>query len=54
VSARLGIVRAILLFGVVALFFDLDLSQADFVAALDRTRRWCRPGTLSWLCTSAA
>jgi guanosine-3',5'-bis(diphosphate) 3'-pyrophosphohydrolase len=22
--------------------------------ALDRTRRWCRPGTLSWLCTSAA
>jgi ABC-2 type transport system permease protein len=29
-----GIVRAILLFGVVALFFDLDLSQADFLAAL--------------------
>jgi ABC-2 type transport system permease protein len=29
-----GVVRAILLFGVVALFFDLDLSQADFVAAL--------------------
>ena len=29
-----GIVRAILLFGVVALFFDLDLSRADFVAAL--------------------
>ena len=29
-----GIVRAILLFGVVALFFDLDLSNADFVAAL--------------------
>jgi ABC-2 type transport system permease protein len=29
-----GIVRAVLLFGVVALFFDLDLSQADFVAAL--------------------
>jgi ABC-2 type transport system permease protein len=29
-----GIVRAILLFGVVALFFDLDLSQANFVAAL--------------------
>jgi ABC-2 type transport system permease protein len=29
-----GIVRAILLFGVVALFFDLDLSHADFVAAI--------------------
>jgi ABC-2 type transport system permease protein len=29
-----GVVRAILLFGVVALFFDLDLSQANFVAAL--------------------
>ena len=29
-----GIVRAILLFGVVALFFDLDLSNATFVAAL--------------------
>jgi ABC-2 type transport system permease protein len=29
-----GVVRAILLFGVVALFFDLDLSHADFVAAL--------------------
>jgi ABC-2 type transport system permease protein len=29
-----GIVRAILLFGVVALFFDLDLSNANFVAAL--------------------
>jgi ABC-2 type transport system permease protein len=29
-----GIVRAVLLFGVVALFFDLDLSHADFVAAL--------------------
>jgi ABC-2 type transport system permease protein len=29
-----GIVRAILLFGVVALFFDLDLSNADFFAAL--------------------
>jgi ABC-2 type transport system permease protein len=29
-----GIVRAILLFGVVALFFDLDLSRADFAAAL--------------------
>jgi ABC-2 type transport system permease protein len=29
-----GIVRAILLFGVVALFFDLDLSNADFVTAL--------------------
>jgi ABC-2 type transport system permease protein len=29
-----GIIRAILLFGVVALFFDLDLSHADFVAAL--------------------
>jgi ABC-2 type transport system permease protein len=29
-----GVIRAILLFGVVALFFDLDLSQADFVAAL--------------------
>jgi ABC-2 type transport system permease protein len=29
-----GIVRAILLFGVVALFFSLDLSHADFGAAL--------------------
>jgi ABC-2 type transport system permease protein len=29
-----GIVRAILLFFVVALFFDLSLAQADFVAAL--------------------
>jgi len=29
-----GIARAILLFGVVALFFDLDLSNADFVAAI--------------------
>jgi ABC-2 type transport system permease protein len=29
-----GIVRAILLFGVVALFFNLDLSHADFLAAL--------------------
>jgi ABC-2 type transport system permease protein len=29
-----GVVRAILLFGVVALFFDLDLAHADFVAAL--------------------
>ncbi len=29
-----GIIRAILLFGVVALFFDLDLSNANFVAAL--------------------
>jgi ABC-2 type transport system permease protein len=29
-----GVIRAVLLFGVVALFFDLDLSQADFVAAL--------------------
>jgi len=29
-----GIVRAVLLFGVVALFFDLDLAQADFAAAL--------------------
>src|SRR5918992_1080948 len=29
-----GIVRAVLLFGVVALFFDLNLSHADFVAAL--------------------
>jgi ABC-2 type transport system permease protein len=29
-----GIVRAILLFLVVALFFDLSLAQADFVAAL--------------------
>jgi ABC-2 type transport system permease protein len=29
-----GIVRAILLFGVVALFFDLNLSQADFAAAI--------------------
>jgi ABC-2 type transport system permease protein len=29
-----GVARAILLFGVVALFFDLDLSNADFVAAM--------------------
>jgi ABC-2 type transport system permease protein len=29
-----GIVRAILLFGVVALFFDLELPQADYFAAL--------------------
>ncbi|HET6641902.1 MAG TPA: ABC transporter permease [Gaiellaceae bacterium] len=29
-----GIVRAILLFGVVALFFSLDLSHANFLAAL--------------------
>src|SRR3954467_10363693 len=29
-----GIIRAILLFGVVALFFDLDLSHANFFAAL--------------------
>ncbi len=29
-----GVVRAILLFGVVALFFDLDLSNANFPAAL--------------------
>jgi ABC-2 type transport system permease protein len=29
-----GIVRAVLLFGVVAMFFDLDLSHANFVAAL--------------------
>jgi ABC-2 type transport system permease protein len=29
-----GIARAILLFGVVALFFDLDLSNADFLAAI--------------------
>jgi ABC-2 type transport system permease protein len=29
-----GVIRAVLLFGVVALFFDLDLSQADFIAAL--------------------
>jgi ABC-2 type transport system permease protein len=29
-----GIIRAILLFGVVALFFDLNLSNADFFAAL--------------------
>ena len=29
-----GIVRAILLFAVVALFFDLDLSNANFVAAV--------------------
>ena len=29
-----GIVRAILLFGVVALFFDLDLGNADFLAAI--------------------
>ncbi len=29
-----GIIRAVLLFGVVALFFDLDLSHANFAAAL--------------------
>jgi ABC-2 type transport system permease protein len=29
-----GVIRAVLLFGVVALFFDLDLSHANFVAAL--------------------
>jgi ABC-2 type transport system permease protein len=29
-----GIVRAALLFGVVALFFDVELAQADFLAAL--------------------
>jgi ABC-2 type transport system permease protein len=29
-----GVIRAVLLFGVVALFFDLELGQADFVAAL--------------------
>jgi ABC-2 type transport system permease protein len=29
-----GVVRAVLLFGVVALFFDLNLSHADFIAAL--------------------
>jgi ABC-2 type transport system permease protein len=29
-----GVVRAVLLFGVVALFFDLNLSHANFVAAL--------------------
>jgi ABC-2 type transport system permease protein len=29
-----GVIRAILLFAVVALFFDLDLSNADFLAAL--------------------
>jgi ABC-2 type transport system permease protein len=29
-----GVIRAVLLFGVVALFFDLELAQADFVAAL--------------------
>jgi ABC-2 type transport system permease protein len=29
-----GVIRAVLLFGVVALFFDLDLSNADFIAAL--------------------
>jgi ABC-2 type transport system permease protein len=29
-----GVIRAILLFGVVALFFSLDLDQADFAAAL--------------------
>ena len=29
-----GLVRAVLLFGVVAFFFDLDMPQADFVAAL--------------------
>jgi ABC-2 type transport system permease protein len=29
-----GVIRAVLLFGVVALFFDLNLSQANFAAAL--------------------
>ncbi|MGH3091765.1 MAG: ABC transporter permease [Gaiellaceae bacterium] len=29
-----GLVRAVLLFGVVAFFFELDMPQADFVAAL--------------------
>jgi ABC-2 type transport system permease protein len=29
-----GIVRAILLFGVVALFFDLELPHADYFAAI--------------------
>jgi ABC-2 type transport system permease protein len=29
-----GVVRAVLLFGVVALFFDLDLPRADFLAAI--------------------
>jgi ABC-2 type transport system permease protein len=29
-----GVIRAVLLFGVVALFFDLELAGADFVAAL--------------------
>jgi ABC-2 type transport system permease protein len=29
-----GIIRAILLFGVVALFFDLNLSSADYLAAI--------------------
>jgi ABC-2 type transport system permease protein len=29
-----GLVRAVLLFGVVAVFFDLSMPQADFVAAL--------------------
>ncbi len=29
-----GLVQAVLLFGVVATFFDLDMPQADFVAAL--------------------
>ncbi len=29
-----GVIRAVLLFGVVALFFDLDLAQANFAAAL--------------------
>jgi ABC-2 type transport system permease protein len=29
-----GLVRAVLLFGVVAVFFDLEMPQADFVAAL--------------------
>ena len=29
-----GIIRAVLLFGVVALFFDLDLSHANFAAAI--------------------
>src|SRR5688572_30851851 len=29
-----GVIRAVLLFGVVAMFFDLDLAGADFAAAL--------------------
>ena len=34
-----GVIRAILLFAVVALFFHLELAHANYVAALDRAHR---------------